>query len=83
MKGLQIGCLISLFPIRREGDDAVDGCILTLRRIEQVHRLVQRMVGTRSTFTLADFVGESNVINQVRRQAQVAARSQTPILISG
>ncbi len=83
VKGLQIGCLISLFPIRREGDNAVDGCILTLRRIEQVHRLVQRMVGTRSTYTLADFVGESNVINQVRRQAQVAARSQTPILISG
>jgi transcriptional regulator of acetoin/glycerol metabolism len=83
VKGLQIGCLISLFPIRREGDNAVDGCILTLRRIEQVHRLVQRMVGTRSSYTLADFVGESNVINQVRRQAQVAARSQTPILISG
>lgn len=83
VKGLQIGCLISLFPIRREGDKAVDGCILTLRRIEQVHRLVQRMVGTRSTYTLTDFVGESNIINQVRRQAQVAARSQTPILISG
>lgn len=83
VKGLQIGCLISLFPIRREGDKAVDGCILTLRRIEQVHRLVQRMVGTRSTYTLADFVGESNIINQVRRQAQVAARSQSPILISG
>lgn len=82
VKGLQIGCLISLYPIRR-GDDAVDGCILTLRRIEQVHRLVQRMVGARSTYTLTDLVGESNIINQVRRQAQVAARSQTPILISG
>ncbi len=83
IKGMQIGCLLSLLPIRREGDGGVDGCILTLRRIEQVHRLVQRMVGARSIFTLADFIGESNIINQVRRQAQVAARSQSPILIQG
>lgn len=83
VKGLQIGCLLSLYPILHEADGTVDGCILTLRRIEQVHRLVQRMVGARSTFTLADYVGESNIINQVRRQAQVAARSQTPILITG
>jgi transcriptional activator for dhaKLM operon len=57
---------------------------LTLRRIEQVHRLVQRMVGARSPiFTLKDFVGESTLANQVRRQAQMAARSQSPILIQG
>ena len=85
VKGLEIGCLISLIPVHRRGDPSADfaGCIMTLRRIEQVHRLVQRMVGTRSTFTLADFVGESSMINQVRRQAQVAARSRTPILITG
>ena len=83
VKGMQIGCLISLYPIWREGEGDADGCILTLRRIEQVHRLVQRMVGARAMFTLADFVGESNVINQVRRQAQVAARSQSPILMQG
>lgn len=85
VRGLQIGCLISLIPIHRRGETStgVGGCIMTLRRIEQVHRLVQRMVGARSTFTLADFVGESSVINQVRRQAQVAARSRTPILITG
>ena len=72
VKGLQIGCLISLIPVNRHGETStgVGGCIMTLRRIEQVHRLVQRMVGARSTFTLADFVGESSVINQVRRQAQ-------------
>ena len=80
---MQIGCLTSLHPMRREGEVNNDGFILTLRRIEQVHRLVQRMVGTRSSFTLSDFVGESNLANQVRRQAQAAARSQSPILIQG
>jgi transcriptional activator for dhaKLM operon len=75
--------LISLFPIQREAKGETDGCILTLRRIEQVHRLVQRMVGARALFALADFVGETNIVNQVRRQAQVAARSQSPVLIQG
>ncbi len=84
VKGLQVGCLVSLYTISREGSQDVEGFILTLRRIEQVHRLVQRMVGARSAvFTLNDFVGESTLANQVRRQAQTAARNQSPLLIQG
>ncbi len=84
VKGLQVGCLVSLYAINREGSQDAEGFILTLRRIEQVHRLVQRMVGARSPiFTLNDYVGESTLANQVRRQAQTAARSQSPVLIQG
>lgn len=83
VKGLQIGCLINLHPIRYEPGAKVDGWILTLRKIEQVHKLVQRMVGARATLTLTDFVGESSVVNNIRRQAQIAARSQSPILVVG
>ena len=84
VNGMQVGCLVSLYPIQREGDHESVGSILTLRRIEQVHRLVQRMVGARSSiFTLNDFVGESTLANQVRRQAQMAARSQSPLFIQG
>jgi transcriptional regulator of acetoin/glycerol metabolism len=83
VRGMQIGCLVSLYPLRREGRREMNGFILTLRPIEQVHRLVQRMVGARSIFTLSDFVGESTLANQVRRQAQIAARSQSPLLIQG
>ena len=83
VKGLQIGCLLSLRLISSEDVPESGGCIMTLRKIEQVHRLVQRMVGARSTFTLADYRGESAVINTVRRQAQVAARSQSPVLLQG
>jgi PAS domain S-box-containing protein len=84
VNGMQVGCLVSLYPIRREHDQEPAGCILTLRRIEQVHRLVQRMVGARSSiFTLNDYTGESTLANQVRRQAQMAARSQSPLLIQG
>src|SRR5512139_90979 len=84
VKGLQVGCLVSLYTIDHEDNSEAAGFILTLRRIEQVHRLVQRMVGARSpSFTLNDFVGESTLANQVRRQAQMAARSQSPVLIQG
>ncbi|CAG0931458.1 PTS-dependent dihydroxyacetone kinase operon regulatory protein [Thermoflexales bacterium] len=84
VKGLQVGCLVSLYAIGHEDNQEAQGFILTLRRIEQVHRLVQRMVGARSPiFTLNDFVGESTLANQVRRQAQTAARSRSPVLIQG
>ncbi len=84
VKGMQVGCLVSLYAINHEDSQDAVGFILTLRRIEQVHRLVQRMVGARSSiFTLNNFVGESTLANQVRRQAQAASRNQSPVLIQG
>jgi PAS domain S-box-containing protein len=84
VKGMQVGCLVSLYTISREDSQEAEGFILTLRRIEQVHRLVQRMVGARSpVFMLNNYVGESTLANQVRRQAQMAARNQSPVLIQG
>ncbi|MCS6841643.1 MAG: dihydroxyacetone kinase operon transcriptional regulator DhaR [Roseiflexus sp.] len=84
-QGSQIGCLISLIPIQWQLDRVknVEGFILTLRRLDQVHRMVQRMVGARSNFTFASIIGSSHAINQVRRQAQAAARSSAPVLIVG
>ncbi len=85
VQGVHIGCLISLIPIRWQIDRArnIEGFILTLRRLDLVHQLVQRMVGARSNFTFASIIGESHAINQVRRQAQAAARSHAPVLITG
>lgn len=85
VQGLQIGCLISLIPIQWQLDrvNNVEGFILALRRLDQVHRMVQRMVGARSNFTFASIIGSSHAINQVRRQAQAAARSSAPLLIVG
>lgn len=82
---VQIRCLISLIPIQWQLDrvNNVEGFILTLRRLEQVHRMVQRMVGARSNFTFASIIGSSHAINQARRQAQAAARSSVPVLIVG
>jgi transcriptional activator for dhaKLM operon len=85
VQGVQVGCLISLIPIQWPIDrvNNFEGSILTLRRLDQVHRLVQRMVGARSNFTFASIIGSSHAINQVRRQAQAAARSSAPVLIVG
>ncbi len=83
VQNVRVGCLVSLYPIPQAGDARANGFILTLRRIEQVHRLVHRMVAARSSFRLNDFIGESPLAVQVRRQAQAGAQSQSPILIQG
>jgi transcriptional regulator of acetoin/glycerol metabolism len=85
VKGLHIGCLMSLFPLQWQIDEAkhIEGCIMMLRQIDQVRRLVQHMVGNRSSFTFASIIGESSAIHQVRRQAQASARSSVPVLIVG
>lgn len=75
-------CLISLEAIH-EGSQAPVGYIITLRPIERVRRLVQRLVGAQATLTLEDVLGESAVMQRVRRRARIAAQGTAPVLLRG
>jgi len=82
VEGRLIECLVSMQPIR-EGSQRTVGYIATLRRIEQVRRLVHRLVGAQATLTLDDLPGETPKMRQVRRQARIAARGTAPVLLRG
>ncbi len=75
-------CLVSLQPIFEGQQDPV-GYIVTLRPIERVRQLVHRLLGTQATLTLDNVLGESVVMQRVRRQARLAAQGTAPVLLQG
>ncbi|MDQ4077422.1 MAG: PAS domain-containing protein, partial [Chloroflexota bacterium] len=68
VNGHSIKCMVSLQPVS-EGMLGPVGYIATLRPIERVHQLVNRLVGARATLTLDDALGQSVQMRRVRRQA--------------
>ncbi len=82
VNGAQRECLVSLRAVRNpEGEPTV--YIATLRRIEQVHQLVNRLVGAQARLTLDDMAGNSPAARRIRRQALSAANAKACILLLG
>lgn len=82
VNGAQRECLISLRTIR-SAEGAPTAYIATLRRIEQVRQLVNRLVGAQARLTLDDIVGQSRAAQRTRRQALAAADAKACVLILG
>ena len=82
VNGKQLECLVSFRAICNIGGEPTT-YIATLRRIEQVRRLVNRLVGAQARLTLNDFVGESAAARRIRRQALSAADAKACVLLFG
>jgi transcriptional activator for dhaKLM operon len=80
--GHTVDCLISLMPIAH-GASVPAGCIVILRPIEQVRRLVHQQVGTKAMLALDDMPIQSAQMRSVMRQARTAARGMAPVLLRG
>lgn len=76
-----VNCVVSLNFVPRA--NAPHWVIMTLRPAEVVHQLVNRQVGVQVSFSVADFVGKSSKIQQVRRMVRTAAPARGGILIRG
>ncbi len=82
VEGVPRECLASLRIIAsHEYDTRV--CIVTIRRIEQVHQLVNRLVGAQARLTLDDIVGHGTAARKIRKQALTAANAQACVLLLG
>jgi transcriptional activator for dhaKLM operon len=79
---VQRECLVSLRVIRGL-DREPASFIATLRRVEQVHRLVNRLVGAQARLTLDDIVGHGVAARRVRKQALAAAAAVACVLLVG
>ena len=74
-------CLVSLRIISSQDNFLV--YIMTVRRIEQVHQLVNRLVGARARLTLDDIVGHGAAAKKIRKQALSAANAEACVLLTG
>jgi sigma-54 dependent transcriptional regulator, acetoin dehydrogenase operon transcriptional activator AcoR len=60
-----------------------DGFVLILRSIERVQKLVNRMTGARARLTFDNVVGATPALKEALRLAQLAARSNSTVLLRG
>jgi len=74
-------CLVSLRIISSQ--ESYQVYIMTLRRIEQVHQLVNRLVGAQARLTLDDIVGHGAAAKKIRKQALAAANAEACVLLTG
>lgn len=81
--GKPLVCLASLRILHAVTEGESSHYIVTFKRIEQVHQLVNRLVGAQARLTLDDLVSQSPASQRVRRQALTAADAKACILIQG
>src|ERR1700752_1454713 len=74
-------CLVSLRIIASQENYQV--YIMTVRRIEHVHQLVNRFVGAQARLTLDDIVGHGAAAKKIRKQALAAANAEACVLLTG
>jgi transcriptional regulator of acetoin/glycerol metabolism len=81
-KGASVVALGSVRPVWDRSRRYL-GALITLRRADTVHRLVQRVVGAQARFSFADIVGDSTAMQATVRHARIAANSSAPVLLIG
>ncbi|MHB9093407.1 MAG: sigma-54-dependent Fis family transcriptional regulator [Eubacteriales bacterium] len=68
--------------IKDESGNAT-GIIATLREIDNVHRLVNKMVGAQAALTFDDIIGNDPQLHALIQRAKKVARSSSTILLQG
>ncbi len=71
---------VASVPISRDGRKEV---VITIRKTEHIHRMINRIVGSSARFTWDDIIGRSPAIREVKRLARVAAPYPSNVLLTG
>lgn len=82
VEGTPRECLVSLRIITSLESNA-RVCIVTIRQIEQVHQLVNRLIGAQARLTLDDIVGQGTAARRIRKQALTATNAKACVLLMG
>lgn len=69
-------------PIKDESGN-ITGMIATLRGIDSVHKLVNKMVGAQATLTFDDIIGNDPQVHALINRAKKVARSSSTVLLQG
>ncbi|HZK53088.1 MAG TPA: sigma-54-dependent Fis family transcriptional regulator [Desulfosporosinus sp.] len=77
-----IHCICSARPFYMK-DGPIAGVVYTLREINKVRSLVNRMAGATARFYCEDIIGESDVVKDALKLILVAADSRSNVLLTG
>jgi len=80
--GIRIDCICSARPFYKK-DGPIAGVVYTLREINKVRSMVNRMVGATARFYCEDIIGESEVVKDALKLIFVAADSRSNVLLTG
>lgn len=61
----------------------INGGVITLRPLEKIHSLVNRLSGHYPTFTFSDILGRSRALQEAVRQAFAAAATAANVVLQG
>lgn len=78
----RIHCTCSARPFSKK-DGSIAGAVFTLREINKVRCLVNRMVGATARFYCKDIIGESEVMKNALKLISIAANSKSNVLLTG
>lgn len=78
----QVAALANFQPIV-DAEDKVSGAVMTFREMGEVSSMGNGGLGVRRTFSFADLIGKSSLIQKTRELARIAAGTDSNILIQG
>lgn len=81
IKDNRIKCSINAVPIKANGE--VTGVVITFREATLVHKLVNKVIGYKATYTFNNILTANDKMIQMIEMAKKAAKSQCNILIEG
>jgi len=67
----------------RDDQGKFTGVIIILRSIDKVHKMVNRVYGTRAELNFSDIVGSSSIIRDTIDMARIAANNVSNVLLEG
>jgi len=77
-----LNCIISVTPFAAD-QDITDGLVISLKEIQSVRKLINRMTGSQARFVFESIIGRSAEIMKAIKFAKIAANNSSNVLLFG
>jgi transcriptional regulator with PAS, ATPase and Fis domain len=74
--------LVKVKGVRQARDDLL-GVLIQMKNVRHLSRLFQNMTGDQPRYSLESIIGSSKAIREVRKLADIASKSDVPVIIEG
>jgi transcriptional regulator of acetoin/glycerol metabolism len=82
VNGNPYDCTMSVSIVSKPNDE-IDLLVITLKDMESVHKLVNKLTGSKATFTFDSIIGQSESVGMAIGMAKIAARTNSNVLLLG